>query len=154
MLALYGRGTVLRVVQQAAGGTDPAALVTTTPPAPPLDVGSSLRDPEAVLTAVLAVRGGQLLSVGTGPSDGYGFTVACTGTRDPVTVVVFVDGIATAGDRGANDQGGQRPCEGTVRDGANGNEVPARSRKVELSVLGPESALVTVGVYKVAVDLP
>ena len=148
VLALYGRGTVLRVVQQAAGATDPAALVTTTPPAPPLD-GNSLLDRKEVLTAWLVVRGGQLLSVGTGPSSQYSFTVACTGTGDPVTAVVFVDGPATAG-----DQGVRLRCGSALRDAADNGEDRVSPRRVELSVLGPESALVTVGVYEVAVDLP
>jgi hypothetical protein len=152
VLALYGRGTVLRVVQQAAGAagvTDPAALVTTTPPAPPVDDGVTVDGRRSVLTAVLVVRGGQLLSVGSGAGARYGFTMACTGTKETVMARVFVDGAVAAG-----DQGRSRPCEGTVRGGVTTTEDSTGPRRVELGVLGPESAMVTVGVYDVAVDLP
>ncbi len=152
VLALYGRGTVLRVVQQAAGAagvTDPAALVTTTPPAPPVDDGVTVDGRRSVLTAVLVVRGGQLLSVGSGAGPRYGFTMACTGTKETVMARVFVDGAVAAG-----DQGRSRPCEGTVRGGVTTTEDSTGPRRVELGVLGPESAMVTVGVYDVAVDLP
>jgi hypothetical protein len=149
VLALYGRGTVLRVVQQAAGATSPAALVTTTPPAPPVDDGVTLDGRKGVLTAVLVARGGQLISVGTGAGARYGFTMACTGTKETVMARVFVDGAVAAG-----DQGRSRPCEGTVRGGVTTTEDSTGPRRVELGVLGPESAMVTVGVYDVAVDLP
>jgi hypothetical protein len=139
IMALYGSATVLKTIQAPPAGA--GIPVVTVPPSAPLDSGSTVAGVKPPLTATASARGGQGLLLRLRTDKVYGITLDCHGGSGRVSVLVLIDG--TEPDKRLAPPG---RCD-ELSTGYTANTEAPQARTVEVRVTGPDSAVVTVGLY-------